>query len=222
MRSPKKITVIIPVFNREKYISRCLRSLLNQNLEKNFFEIIVINDGSTDKTKFVLDMYKEDITIINNKKNLGLPKSLNKGIKKSRSTYIVRVDSDDYVNENFLKFLYLFLEENRDIDAVSCDYLLVDDKEIVISREDCFKKPIACGIMFRSKDLENIGLYDEDLILHEEKDLRSRFLKKYKIFQVKLPLYRYRRHNQNITNNQRIFDSEMKKLKSKNLKRKRK
>ena len=45
MRSPKKITVIIPVFNREKYISRCLRSLLNQNLEKNFFEIIVINDG---------------------------------------------------------------------------------------------------------------------------------------------------------------------------------
>ena len=169
MRSPKKITVIIPVFNREKYISRCLRSLLNQNLEKNFFEIIVINDGSTDKTKFVLDMYKEDITIINNKKNLGLPKSLNKGIKKSRSTYIVRVDSDDYVNENFLKFLYLFLEENRDIDAVSCDYLLVDDKEIVLSREDCFKKPIACGIMFRSKDLENIGLYDEDLILHEEK-----------------------------------------------------
>lgn len=216
MRSPKKITVIIPVFNREKYISRCLRSLLNQNLEKNFFEIIVINDGSTDKTKFVLDMYKEDITIINNKKNLGLPKSLNKGIKKSRSTYIVRVDSDDYVNENFLKFLYLFLEENRDIDAVSCDYLLVDDKEIVLSREDCFKKPIACGIMFRSKDLENIGLYDEDLILHEEKDLRIRFLKKYKIFQIKLPLYRYRRHDQNITNNRKILRSEMKKLKSKN------
>ena len=220
MRSPKKITVIIPVFNREKYISRCLRSLLNQNLEKNFFEIIVINDGSTDKTKFVLDMYKEDITIINNKKNLGLPKSLNKGIKKSRSTYIVRVDSDDYVNENFLKFLYLFLEENRDIDAVSCDYLLVDDKEIVLSREDCFKKPIACGIMFRSKDLENIGLYDEDLILHEEKDLRIRFLKKYKIFQVKLPLYRYRRNDQNITNNRRIFRSEMKKLKSKNIEKK--
>ena len=220
MRSPKKITVIIPVFNREKYISRCLRSLLNQNLEKNFFEIIVINDGSTDKTKFVLDMYKEDITIINNKKNLGLPKSLNKGIKKSRSTYIVRVDSDDYVNENFLKFLYLFLEENRDIDAVSCDYLLVDDKEIVLSREDCFKKPIACGIMFRSKDLENIGLYDEDLILHEEKDLRIRFLKKYKIFQVKLPLYRYRRHDQNITNNRIIFRSEMKKLKSKNIEKK--
>lgn len=220
MRSPKKITVIIPVFNREKYISRCLRSLLNQNLEKNFFEIIVINDGSTDKTKFVLDMYKEDITIINNKKNLGLPKSLNKGIKKSRSTYIVRVDSDDYVNENFLKFLYLFLEENRDIDAVSCDYLLVDDKEVVLSREDCFKKPIACGIMFRSKDLENIGLYNEDLILHEERDLRIRFLKKYKIFQIKLPLYRYRRHDQNITNNRKIFRSEMKKLKSKNIEKK--
>ena len=101
MKIQKKPLLLFTVFNREKYISRCLRSLLNQNLEKNFFEIIVINDGSTDKTKFVLDMYKDAITIINNKKNLGLLKSLNKGIKKSRSTYIVRVDSDDYVNENF-------------------------------------------------------------------------------------------------------------------------
>ena len=220
MKIPKKITVIIPVYNREKYISRCLRSLLNQSLDKNFFEVIVINDGSTDKTKFVLEMYKDAITILNNKKNLGLPKSLNKGIKNSRSTYIVRVDSDDYVNENFLKILYLYLEENRDIDAVSCDYIIVDDQENVLKREDCLKKPIACGIMFRSKDLENIGLYDEDLILHEEKDLRSRFLEKHNIFQVKLPLYRYRRHNQNITNNKKIFKSELKKLKNKRLKRK--
>ena len=116
------------------------------------------------------------------------------------------MDSDDYVNENFLKILYLYLEENRDIDAVSCDYIIVDDQENVLKREDCLKKPIACGIMFRSKDLENIGLYDEDLILHEEKDLRSRFLEKHNIFQVKLPLYRYRRHNQNITNNKKILN----------------
>ena len=218
-RNPKKITIIIPVYNREKYISRCLRSLLNQTLDKNFFEIIVINDGSTDKTKFVLDLYKDDITILNNKKNLGLPKSLNKGIKYSRSTYIVRVDSDDYVNENFLKILYLFLEENRDMDAVSCDYIKVDDQENVLSREDSFQKPIACGIMFRSKDLESIGLYDEKFILHEEKDLRRRFLEKYKIFQAKLPLYRYRIHDQNITNNKKVFKSELKKLQNKRLKK---
>lgn len=215
MRTPKAITIIIPVFNREKYISRCIRSLLNQNIGKNFFEIIVINDGSTDKTKFVLDMYKDDITLINNKKNIGLPRSLNKGIRKSRSTYIVRVDSDDYVNENFLKILYLFLEENRNIDAVSCDYIKVDDNENVLSREDSFKKPIACGIMFRSKHLENIGLYNENLVLHEEKDLRIRFLKQYNIYQIKLPLYRYRQHSENITNNKKIYNLELKKLKKK-------
>ena len=73
--------------------------------------------------------------------------------------------------------------------------------------------------MFRSKDLESIGLYDEKFILHEEKDLRRRFLEKYKIFQAKLPLYRYRIHDQNITNNKKVFKSELKKLQNKRLKK---
>ena len=55
-----KISVIIPVFNREKYIARCLRSLLNQSMDRKDYELIVINDGSKDKTKEVLDMFKDE------------------------------------------------------------------------------------------------------------------------------------------------------------------
>ena len=79
------ISVIVPVFEGERFIGRCLRSLLHQTLSRDKYQIIVINDGSTDRTAYALDLFKEDIKIINNEKNLGLPKSLNKGIISSSS-----------------------------------------------------------------------------------------------------------------------------------------
>ena len=66
------ISVIVPFYNQKKYIGRCIRSLLSQSLEKNFYEIIVVNDGSKDKTDQALSLFKRDINIIKNKKNLGL------------------------------------------------------------------------------------------------------------------------------------------------------
>ena len=161
----------------------------------------MINDASTDRTRFALEIFERDITLINNKKRIGLPKSLNKGARLARGKYIVRIDGDDYVNTDFLKILYLHLELNPGIDAVACDYLLVDDKEAILAQKDCSKEPIACGIIFRMEQLIDVGLYDERFFLREDEDLRLRFLKKYCIDRVKLPLYRYRRHEHNMTNN---------------------
>ena len=64
------ISVLVPIFNQEKYIGRCLRSLLSQNYSKDLYEIIVINDGSVDRTSYALNLFKDDIKIINNKKIL--------------------------------------------------------------------------------------------------------------------------------------------------------
>ena len=201
MKKLLTVSVIIPVFNQEKYIERCLRSILTQDFSSDEYEIIVINDGSTDKTPEALKNFREDITILNNETNKGLPYSINRGIKESKSKYLIRLDSDDYVNKDFLKIMTLFLETNNDIDAAACDYFLVNDKEDIISRKDCLKSPIACGIIFRKDHLVNIGLYDESFLINEEKDLRIRFLKKYKIHRIELPLYRYRMHEQNMTKN---------------------
>ncbi len=215
MKKDYIVSIIVPVFNQEKFIGRCLRSLLAQDFKKNEFEIIVINDGSTDKTSYALELFKNDITILTNKKNKGLPYCLNKAIKKSKSKYIVRVDSDDYVNENFLKFLVLHLELNNKLDAIACDYLMVDNDENVKKQKNCMLDPIACGILFRTDQIIDIGLYDEEFLLHEEKDLRIRFLKKYKIDRLKLPLYRYRLHNNNNTKNLKKMSHHLKKLKKK-------
>ncbi len=196
-----EISVIVPVYNRENYIGRCLRSLLAQTYSPDNFEIIVINDGSVDDTNKILNAFQNEINVIENKKNLGLPASLNKGIKFSKGKYIVRVDSDDFVNREFLKILHLFVSNNKDISAAACDYFLVDDNEKIIERANCIEKPIGCGILFEKKHLISVGLYDENYLIDEEIELRNRYEKKFSITRVALPLYRYRKHNSNMTNN---------------------
>ena len=211
----KHVSVLVSTYNHAKYIGRCIRSLLNQKYNKFFYEIIVIDDCSTDNTLKALENFKDDIILIKNKKNLGLAASLNIAIKKAKSPYVIRVDSDDYVNENFILFLRTFIEENQNYDAVSCDYYIVDEKEKIIERCDSSINPIACGIIFRLGQLIQIGLYDKKFRLFEDEDLRKRFDKKFKVIRLPLPLYRYRRHATNITNNQKNKKKFSKMLKKK-------
>ncbi len=202
-----QVSIIVPAFNQERYIGRCLRSLLNQNFDRDEFEIIVINDGSTDRTEYALNLFEGEVRIIQNEANLGLPASLNRGIRAAHGSYIVRVDSDDYVNANFLLFLHAFLGQNPHMDAVACDYLLVNDREEVLERVNCMERPIACGIAFRIEQLIEVGLYDEGFLLHEDRDMRIRFTQKYGISRLELPLYRYRRHDANMTNDSEAMEA---------------
>ena len=208
------ITIIVAAWNEEIYIGRCIRSLIAQNFPREKFEILVVNDGSTDLTQYALGLFKEDISVLTNDGNIGLPASLNLAISHIKSKYFVRVDADDYVSNNFLLFLFSFAEENS-MDAVSCDYNLIDDEEKIVSRKNCLEEPIACGILFQTSQILDIGLYDEDFLVHEERDLRIRFLKKYTIHRIELPLYRYRRHLNNMTNNKDSMKSHMENLKLK-------
>lgn len=207
VKSIPLVSVIIPCYNHEKYIGRCIRSLLNQDINKGDYEIIVIDDGSTDNSSKVLNNFKNDINLIKNDNNCGLPASLNKAIKISRSPFIIRVDSDDYVNSDFISLPLKFLTNNSDIDAIACDYFEVNESEEIIRKVSCDEEPIACGIMFRIEHIIEIGLYDEEFLLYEEIDLRNRFLKNYKIERLHMPLYRYRQHSNNITRN---FDAKKK------------
>lgn len=201
MKSPH-VSVIIPTFNQQLYLGRCIRSLLKQTMNDEDYEIILVNDGSNDNTKDALNPFMDDIIYIENEKNIGLAKSLNIGIKQARGQFIVRVDSDDFVHWDYLKILSMHLQMNHSMDAVCCDYYLVDNDQNIIEQVNSINNPIGCGIMFRLSHLIEIGLYDENFMMWEDKDLRMRFEKKYKISRIELPLYRYRRHEQNMTNNE--------------------
>lgn len=209
------VSIIVPVFNQEKYLGRCIRSLLNLNFKREDYEIIIINDSSTDHTNKIIHAFIDEIILINNENNIGLPGSLNKGIKEAKGRFIVRVDSDDYVHSEYINILSMHLLINGDIDAVCCDYNLVNENEKIISREKWLDKPIGCGIMFRIDDIIKLGFYDEKMLFNEDKDFLIRFLKEYDVYNVPLPLYRYRRHNNNITNQTKEMNEYLNILKTK-------
>lgn len=196
------VSIIVPALNQEKFIGRCIRSALNQQFGKDDFEVIVVDDGSTDRTTYALQVFGESIQVLRNEQNLGLPAALNLGVRAARGRFVVRLDADDFVHEQYINIMYWHLMMNQYLNAVACDYLLVDEKGVHIGLRNCEEDPIGCGIMFRIEHLIDLGLYDESMKLHEDQDLRIRFLKKFSIYRIPLPLYRYCRHDNNMTNDE--------------------
>ena len=207
------VSVIICAYNHEKWIERSIRSVLNQTLvSDNSFEILVVNDASQDATKEIIEKFLDypNIIIINNERNLGLPPSINIAIKRSSGRYIVRVDSDDYVQRNFIFLMKFYLDYNRFYQAVCVDYLVVNKFEEVLTRENAIKKEIACGVMFRRECLFDVGLYNEEYKMREGHDLRRRFTQKFTIGHLELPLYKYRDHENNRTKTKQVKDFNQK------------
>lgn len=113
-----KISVIVPVYNVETYLNQCIESIINQTLKD--IEIIFVNDGSTDKSREILDNYRNDsrITIID-KENEGSGAARNAGLNIARGNYIYFIDSDDYIERDMLEKLYN-LTVHESVDIVQC------------------------------------------------------------------------------------------------------
>lgn len=212
----KSISVIIPTYNNASYIERCLRSLEDQSIDANLFDIIVIDDGSNDNTSEIVKNKFPNVNLISRTDNRGLPFSVNEGLRSSKSTTVVRVDSDDYVHRNFLEYLLFFYDNNKEFQAFACDYYITNKDGNSLRQVNCEEEPIACGILFDYQVLVSLGLYDEEMLYNEDKDLMHRFIKaNYKILRVPAPLYRYRMHDNNISNNKDLVDKFNLKLKEK-------
>ena len=113
------ISIIVPIYNAEKYIKKCVNSLINQT--KKELEIILINDGSTDDTLKILKEYKDKRIKLFSNKNQGIGKTRNFGISKATSEYIMFCDSDDYYEPNMCELMY-DIAKKEDLDIVICDF----------------------------------------------------------------------------------------------------
>lgn len=209
------VSLIITTYNYARYIERALRSAMDQSLDKRDYEIIVVNDASTDHTAEILANYSEHARIFNLEENIGLSAARNFGIKKAIGQFIIFLDADDYIHHDLLKIEKLFLEQNNTLDAVSVDYVRVDERGTHIEHVDASITPIACGIMFRKDFLYEVGLYDESFRAREEEDLRLRWLYKYNIYNLVVPLYRYRMHENNLTKDEATMSHHQEKLQTK-------
>lgn len=107
-----KYSFIVPVYNTEKYLKKCLDSLINQTYKD--FEIIVVNDGSTDKSSSIISKYQKKYKniIVIDKENEGLSMARNRGVQKSSGKYIIFVDSDDYVSNKLLEEVDKKIDDN--------------------------------------------------------------------------------------------------------------
>lgn len=198
-----RASIIITCYNREKWIARAIRSAVSQRFPPDAYEVIVVDDGSSDHSRdIIMDMSNEVVPVFH-EKNLGLPAARNTGIRKARGRFILHLDSDDYLHESTLYVLDLHLALNPEWGAVACDYVEVDSRERHIRRGNAETEPIACGILFRKEALIDIGLYDEEMMLLEDMELRHRFVSRHAIGYCHVPFYRYVRHNGNMTRNKK-------------------
>ena len=201
-----KTSIIITNYNYAKYLGRCIRSCLNQSIPREDYEVIVVDDGSTDNSKQVIESFADRVkpVLIDHS---GVAYASNVGIRKALGMFVVRVDADDYINQNMLLFMTEILVWNRDIGFVYCDHFLVNEKEEKIGRlrlntvEMLYNH--GAGIMFRKSNLEAIGLYDVTLQNCEDYDLVARYLKNFDGYYLKLPLYRYFKHDNSLTSDKK-------------------
>lgn len=172
-----KFSIIVPVYNVEKYISKCIESILSQDYDN--FELIIVNDGSTDKSLRIVEKYDDKRLKIFSKKNGGLSSARNYGIGKATGDYIWFIDGDDYIQPHSLSKLSKIISQDSP-DAICFEYNIVRSDRIKRFRENIIYDDIrdfpivsvsACTKIFdkklflRSNSLFYEGIYYEDLEL---------------------------------------------------------
>ena len=115
------VSLIITTYNYAQFIERAIRSGLDQSLSKTDFEVIVVNDASTDATEAILENYSDVVRVYNLKENLGLSGARNFGIRKARGQFVAFLAADDYLHSESLRVQNLFLNENNAFDICTME-----------------------------------------------------------------------------------------------------
>ena len=203
-----KVSVVVPVYNVEKYLEACVRSILGQSIQD--FEIILVDDGSTDNSGKICDALKErngNIRVLH-KDNAGLSHTRNTGMDMAQGDYITFIDSDDTIHRDYLRILLSLIDDYK-ADMSACGFLFCNEDEDPCYNDDLYSKGVlagkdalklmlrgnlhgtsACGLLIK-RDLAKrflfpIGKYHED-------DLTTYkyFLNAETVAYTKAPLYTY-------------------------------
>lgn len=205
----EKVSVVIPVFNQEKYIKECVESVLSQTYRA--VEVVVVDDGSTDRTAAILRSYEGKIRYIR-QENKGAAAALNKGIKESRGEFIAWLSSDDVYLPTKLEEQLLFFKQNPNAALVYTDFYIIDGRGKIVKEAkssyfpnkkelifNLLKRNFINGssVVIRKRCLEKVGFFDESMKLHADGNMWFRLLKHYRFGHVPKFLLKYRQHQSN-------------------------
>ena len=209
----KTVSVIVCAYNAEETLKRALDSAFSQNFDD--YEVILVDDGSTDKTAEIAYSYMErfaDKMRIIRQSNKGLSSASNEGIMHATGKFIIRLDADDTFEKDTIKEMAHELATG-DFGFVYCNYKVIDGgKSKIIEMNGNVFRMIATNVMFKKKVFEDVGMYKEGTYF-EEYDLIARVLKKFKGKIVKKALYNYYRHDSNMTNKKNEWENGVEHLK---------
>lgn len=201
------VSVLMPAFNAEQFIGEAINSILNQTISD--FEFVIVDDCSNDATVEIVKSYNDPrIRIIENKANIGIAKSLNRGLKYCNSKYIARMDADDISMSNRLERQISYLEKNPDVAVVGCNIEIfgiergernfsTDPEQLKIDLifNNCFAHPT---IMARKECLIQFG-YNPEYSKMEDYDLWVRLSRQFKLSCIPETLLKYRMHVSQVT-----------------------
>lgn len=214
-----QISVIVPVYNVEKYLHRCVESILSQTLDD--FELILVDDGSKDNSGTICDEYaRKDFRVkVFHKKNSGLSAARNTGLEKALGKYVIFVDSDDYwADVNCLDYLYKLIEE-FDADVLRGEYIALNEKgeeinTIVRNKKDFEYKLLDSAtfyinaiagenfswlFLYKKKAIEQFR-FDENRAFQEDIDFNIKFFSKpHKCIYTSKKFYVYQKREASIT-----------------------
>ncbi|CAA0336813.1 hypothetical protein ALT721_2320069 [Alteromonas alvinellae] len=208
-----KISVLLPVYNGEKYLRESLKSILNQTF--NDFELIVIDDGSKDSSLEIIKSFEDKrIRLIKNQENLGLIATLNKGLELARGDFIARVDSDDICLPERFEQQSCYLDNNPDVGVIGSYSQLIDEngQNLGIYKVPEAHDDIVMGMVFTNQIIHPSVLMRKSLLtdyfpdvydgkyLHcEDYALWVSLAKKTKLANLSIPLLKYRVHAESIS-----------------------
>ena len=206
------VTVLLPVYNAEKYLPQAIESILNQTFCN--FELLIINDGSTDKSLKVIESYKDKrIRVLNREQNAGLVKTLNIGLKEVTSEFIIRADADDICLPNRFEQQVRFMQENKKIGACGSWFDTINSQEKkksgarysasdeTIRLKHLYQIHISHGTaIIRTSVLnENAISYSSDFDHAEDYDIFDRIGLVSKLANIQQVLYVVRLHDSNVS-----------------------
>ena len=204
-------------YNYAPFIEKSIESVLNQTFKD--YELIIIDDGSTDGSRSIIEKYANIARIVF-QQNRGLNISNNIALHMARGRYIVRLDADDFLEPNAIEEMVSKLESDPDLGLVFPNYYLVDrdGNRIAEQKRHNFAKDVklydqpahgACT-MIRKKFLQQLGGYNEKYRCQDGYELWIKFSTKYKVTNIPLSLFSYRQHGNNLTSNEeRILSTRM-------------
>jgi len=220
-----KVNVIMATRNNAPYLKQSVDSVLKQTYTD--WNLIIVDDASTDESQDILREYNADprIKVIHNTENCGLTRSCNIALRECDGDYVMRLDGDDFLDENAIAVLAMILDQKPEIDLVDCDHFLVSEHGNVLEyvrRQKLYEEvevldlpPISTAVMIKRRCYEALNGYNEDLLCQDTYDFWMRFIQQFKAYNVNLPLWYYRQHSGTLTTNkERILETRRRAKKS--------